>query len=166
MDTVDFCQQLSAQLPANLPIFKAESIALEAPSASYSLDRANYRLVVSLEEDEPSESRLIDWQSWVDAVLAQPEIWLEHITKSGKLQSINVRDRLFALTLAPKESLSTIPMPFSGIAAVAPVVMQFQGVCRNDGTLLRPEHVIKMLERPAQRSLRLLHVHRDCLVLS
>jgi uncharacterized protein (DUF2344 family) len=98
--------------------------------------------------------------------LAQAEIWFEHTTKSGKLQSINLRDRLFALTLASEESLSSIPMPFSGIAAVMPVIVQFQGICRNDGTLLRPEHVIKMLEGSAQRSIRLLHVHRDGLVLS
>lgn len=166
MDIADFCQRLSAQLPANLPVFRAQEILLEAPSASHSLDRASYRLVVGLSENDQPQPTHADWLRWIDEVLNQSEFWVEHTTKSGKLQSINVRDRLFFMALA-SEPLDTIPMPFAaGIMAVSPTVIQFQGICRNDGTLLRPDHVIKMLEAIAQRSLRLFHIHRDELVLS
>jgi hypothetical protein len=44
-------------------------------------------------------------------------------------------------------------------------VLRYVGSCRNDGSGLRPEQVVVMLEHVAQADFQLLHIHRSGLVL-
>lgn len=157
----EFRAQLAAQLPPNLPIYDAEVVDVQAPAATQSLAQAEYGIMIGLvpptaelttDSDtflpEPTDS---DWQHWVDALLASQEIWVEHTTKSGKVQSINLRDRLFDLKL---ESVSPL------------ITLRYIGSCRNDGTLLRPEQMLQMLELVSGQPLQLLTTHRERLILA
>jgi uncharacterized protein (DUF2344 family) len=45
------------------------------------------------------------------------------------------------------------------------VSLRYVGGCHNDGTQLRPEQVLYMLEQVSQQELELLHIHRQRLIL-
>lgn len=161
IEVTEFRNRLAAQLPPNLPIYQAETVAIQAPAATQSLTQAEYVItigVVTPTEEQPNhlvnfkpEPSQQDWQDWVDALLTSESIWVEHTTKSGKVQSINLRDRLFALKLE-----SVVPQ----------VTLRYIGSCRNDGTLLRPEQVVQMLEQVSGQAWQLLKTHRERLILT
>jgi uncharacterized protein (DUF2344 family) len=92
------------------------------------------------------------WQDWVEQILTSEAIWWEKTTKSGKKKQVNLRDRLFELELDKSHGDE--------------VVLRYVGSCRNDGTLLRPEYLVWMLEQVAQRELQLSHAHRQRLILA
>ncbi|MBD2021467.1 DUF2344 domain-containing protein, partial [Leptolyngbya sp. FACHB-36] len=147
MDVDRFRAELVAQLPVDLPIYAVEPVEVTAPSATQLLHQAEYVITVGAEAEVP----LSQWQTWVDAILAADAIWLEQRTKSGKTQTINLRDRLVAL------SLDSTP---------SQIALRYIGSCRNDGTLLRPDHVVTMLEHVANQEFHLLRTHRDHLILA
>ena len=45
-------------------------------------------------------------------------------------------------------------------------VLRYVGSCRNDGTLLRPEHLVYMLEQVTGLEFQLLHAHRLRMMLN
>jgi radical SAM-linked protein len=156
MELATFQAKLAAQLPAEIPIYHVESVPVNAPAATQLLDQAEYVMTVGVAGDEsPSVAlpSLQAWQVWVDSIQTADAIWFEHTTKSGKAQTINLRDRLFHLTI-------------DAINDEASIALRYIGSHRNDGTLLRPDHVIYMLEQASGQALQLLHVHRDRLVLA
>jgi len=146
MAVAEFQQKLVAQLPNEIPIYKVETVDLNAPSATQLLERAEYRITVGLGEPQPVD--LDQWHAWIQAIEASDTIQLEQVTKSGKQQVINLRDRLFELELVDTD----------------PITLRYVGSCRNDGTLLRPEHLIYMLEQVANQEFQLLHIHRTQLI--
>ena len=102
MDLEDFRHQLVRQLPSNIPLYQVQEIDLSSPAANQSMVAAEYLLTISTSE-------LIDaqiWQNWIESILARREILSEHRTKSGKQQIINLRDRLFELSLVKLENSS------------------------------------------------------------
>jgi len=148
MDVAQFQQKLVAQLPVEIPVYQAEDIDLSSPAATQLLEQAEYSVTVGLAADPlPNAAQ---WQIWIDDIKAREVILWEHQTKSRKVQVINLRDRLFELELVQAE-----PTP----------VLRYIGSCRNDGTLLRPEHLINMLEQVAHQEFQLLHTHRQQLIL-
>ncbi|MDX2213629.1 MAG: TIGR03960 family B12-binding radical SAM protein [Oculatellaceae cyanobacterium bins.114] len=166
MDVAEFQAKLSAQLPAEMPVYRVEAIAVDAPSATQLLDRADYHIVLSpvLESESEIAPSDADWQTWIDAVQAMDVIEWEQTSKSGKKRIVNLRDRLFCLEClnpdqTPEELLSLTTLTASL------VTLHYRGSCRNDGTLLRPEHVIYMLEQVSQRQFQLRHSHRHQLIL-
>jgi radical SAM family uncharacterized protein/radical SAM-linked protein len=140
MDESSFQERLAAQLPADIPIYEVEEIELKAPSATQSLVKAEYLLDVAVDGE-------IDWENSLAAILASSEIWQEQTSKSGKVKQVNLRERLFELELAEAQKI------------------RYVGSCRNDGTMLRPEQVIFMLEQASGEQLHLLHSHRSRLIL-
>jgi radical SAM family uncharacterized protein/radical SAM-linked protein len=180
MNLEDFQVALSAQLPADLPIYSIEAVDITTPSATQLLERAEYTLLVGVVAntliDSPPSPEV--WQGWIEKVLAEPDFWLEQTTKSGKVQRVNLRDRLFTLQLTPPDadqstancpSLSSSPSPTPNPQSPIPnpaISLRYTGSCRNDGTLLRPDHVVKMLEHVSGQELQLLHVHRENLLLA
>jgi radical SAM family uncharacterized protein/radical SAM-linked protein len=144
-----FQEKLAAQLPPDVPIYQVEQVEVNTPAAAQLLEKAEYPIVVETEKIESSQ-----WQNWIEAVQAKDEIWFEQTTKSGKVQSINLRDRLFDLALV-ETSNDTFNAKICYI-----------GSCRNDGTMLRPDQVIYMLEQVAQQEIRLLQIHRSQLLLA
>lgn len=149
MDVEEFRVKLAAQLPMNIPVHDVVEVNPQSPAATQILEKAEYQLTLDAAEGQVLSEQ---WQSWVENVLSQDELWFEHTTKSGKVQRLNGRDRLFDLQL-----IETI---------ADQAVIQYLGSCRNDGTLLRPEQVMTFLEQVAQQELRLLKIHRTQLILA
>ncbi|NEQ95424.1 MAG: TIGR03960 family B12-binding radical SAM protein [Cyanothece sp. SIO2G6] len=183
MDIAEFQQRLMEQLPPELPLCHADAIALSEPSATQCLAKAEYLLWIGVGEPSVAESDKADlethWQQWIDQMLAATDLWVEKTTKSGKQQWINMRDRLFELELLDPQTLSmhnwtrflpqSVRQPgnFSEKAVLMPTsaVIRYIGSCRNDGSLLRPNHLLTLLEAIAQQPLQLMHVHRCQLLL-
>jgi radical SAM family uncharacterized protein/radical SAM-linked protein len=157
IDVAEFRAKLAAQLPADIPIYQIEPIAPSAPAATQLLQRAEYLLTVQHVQPETTPEL---WKTWIAAVLDRQEIWQAQTTKSGKQQRINLRDRLFELELveANPGNRPHTPPPTSHFH------LRYIGSCRNDGTLLRPDQVIYMLEQVAGQDLHLLRVHRNRLL--
>ena len=113
-----------------------------------------------MQDSSPLEDTSIEqWQDWVDRVKASEAIWWEQITKSRKKIQVNLRDRLFELEVnePPKRQEQ---------GKDSPVVLRYIGSCRNDGTLLRVEHLVYMLEQVTGLEFQLLHAHRSKLMLN
>ncbi len=155
MDAATFQQKLSAVMPADLPIYKVEILDLKAPSANQLLTTAEYLLTIAaVDEITP-----ITWETWIDAIKATPEFWWEHTSKSGKTQLVNLRDRLLELEIVT----SANKKPYYPESATT---LRYLGSCRNDGTTLRPEQILFMLEQTTGREFQLLHIHRQQLILA
>lgn len=174
MDVDDFQQRLSAQLPANIPIYRTEAIALDTPAATRLLEKAEYYLLLALATPAeantnaltPLANDLEQWQTWIDTTNAAQEIYAEQRTKSGKVHQVNLRDRLFHLALIDPFQINLqnfFPLVKLNADTVA---IQYIGSCHNDGTLLRPTQVVTMLEQVAQSPMQLLHTHRQQLLLN
>jgi len=155
MDVAAFQEKLIAVMPADIPIYKVEMLDLKAPSANQLLANAEYLLTIAVVDDITP----ITWLTWIDMIKNTPEIWWEHTTKSGKTQLVNLRDRLLELelftTAKDKECHGETT-----------TTLRYLGSCRNDGTTLRPEQILFMLEQTTGREFQLLHIHRQQLVLA
>ncbi|ALF55690.1 nitrogen fixation protein NifB [Nostoc piscinale CENA21] len=149
--TEAFQAKLAEELPSDIPIYCVAEIDLKSPSANQALAAAEYLITVAV----ASETTAAQWQAWIDALLAREEINLEQTTKSGKTQIVNLRDRLFELSL----------VKINNSAADFTTILRYLGSCRNDGVSLRPEQVLSMLEVVANQEFQLLQIHRNQLVL-
>ena len=150
IDVAAFQQQLVAQLPENIPVYRVEEIDLKAMAATRLLERAEYLIKVASATDAAPEQ----WKNWIEAIKARDAIWSEQTTKSGQVQQVNLRDRLFELDLVD-ENLSFDES----------VMLCYIGNCRNDGSQLRPDHLIFMLQQVAEQDFHLVHIHRLQLLL-
>ena len=164
MDMVEFKQRLQVQLSDTLPIYDVQVVDIKAPSATKALEQADYLLAITA----PDGNYSLDWQSWIDQILAAEEILDTHTTKSGKVKQINLRERLQSL-----EIVNSLPgnLPDSVIhklKTTGDILIRYVGSCRNDGNMLRPEQLTRMLERqlPEGQTLLLGHVHRQQLIMA
>ena len=148
MDVEQFKAQLAEKMPEDMPIYQVEAVDLKAPAATQILAKAEYWLTVAAMET----TCIQQWQDWVNKVKSSQEILWEKTTKSGKKTQVNLLHRLFELEV--KE-----------VVKDNSIVLRYVGSCRNDGTLLRPEHLVYMLEQVAGMELQLLHSHRQQLIL-
>jgi radical SAM-linked protein len=153
LELADFQQRLRAVLPADIPIYQVKEIDIKAPSATKLLDQAEYSITVEIEQ----AVSLTQWQQWIDQIWQATEILLAKKTKSGKPVTLNLREHLFFLTLAS-------PMKEGESQAIA--TLGYRGSCRNDGTLLQPDHLIYMLNKVAEQEFELLHTHRQKMILN
>ncbi len=154
IDVETFQKDLSSSLPAGVPIYDVVQLDMKSKSASQVLETAEYLIDVS----SYKEATLSEWQDWIDALKANEEIWIQHKTKKGKIKNVNLRERLFELEL-----VETVKAEDSQNHAVR---LRYVGACRNDGTLLRPEHIPVMLGFVTKTEFELLHIHRSKLVLA
>ncbi|MGJ3247801.1 MAG: TIGR03960 family B12-binding radical SAM protein [Elainellaceae cyanobacterium] len=169
LDPTEFRKRLSAQLPDDIPIYRVEEVEVSSPSATKLLDRAEYLMTVCpASPTDPSadlRSSFVstdDWHAWVDAVMRAEVIEQDHTTKSGKTRTVNLRDRLFDLVVLPGINVGAVAQSH---ASANQATLRYVGSCRNDGTLLRPNQVVYMLEQLAQQELQLLRIHRNRLIL-
>ncbi|MGI2902421.1 TIGR03960 family B12-binding radical SAM protein [Tolypothrix sp. VBCCA 56010] len=146
-----FRQQLADALPTDIPIYNVEELDLKASAATQLLEAAEYLITVAALEEMPSAK----WQESIDTIKTTDEIWYEQKTKSGKTHVINLRDRLFDIELLETKTQ----------LAESTGILRYVGSCRNDGTLLRPEQILFMLEQVANVEFQLLHIHRNRLIL-
>jgi radical SAM family uncharacterized protein/radical SAM-linked protein len=145
MEIEEFRARLTAQLPAEIPIYSIEEVDAQQPAAAVLLQKAEYRIEVASDIETY-------WTALIDQVLAKSEIWLEQTTKSGKTYPLNLRDRLFELHL-----IESSPQK---------ATLRYIGSCQNDGTLLRPEQMVTILEQVSEQELHLLTIHRTQLFLA
>ena len=145
MDLETFKQQLRAQLPADLPVYQVEEIPLNAPAATRLLEKAEYLLTFNSEGIDCQQ-----WQNWIEAIKQATVMEREKTTKSGKKVTINLREQLYELELKTVDKQA---------------VLCYVGSCRNDGTLLQPDHIVEMLERVSGQEISLLNFHRQRLIL-
>ncbi|MGB3787995.1 MAG: TIGR03960 family B12-binding radical SAM protein [Phormidesmis sp.] len=175
----EFRERLQAQLPAEVPLHGVEEVSLQLPSATKSLDRAEYLLAISIEAtdnsmglEETLERGTEDWQIWVSQVLLAEEIMQTKTTKSGKVKQVNLRSHLYDLATVDSGSLTSVtgtPIAESvqrKLATTGQATIRYVGSCRNDGTLLRPKEIITMLESVSGQTLVLGHIHRVQLILN
>ncbi|MCC5638067.1 TIGR03960 family B12-binding radical SAM protein [Nostoc sp. CHAB 5844] len=151
VDMDSFQAKLAEQLPTDIPVYRVAEIDLKSPSANQALAAAEYLITVAVH----NEAIPAQWQDWIDAILAKDEINVEQITKSGKTQIVNLRDRLFELAIVEAHNST----------AESTAIVRYLGSCRNDGVSLRPEQILSMLEVVANREFQLLQIHRNQLVL-
>ena len=176
IDVESFRSKLAAKLPENIPIYKVEPIDLKAPSASQLLEAAEYVITVadagSLARDgelglENSAAVSVadeaNWEDWVKTIAQTKAFWRVHTTKSGKTQNVNLRDRLHKLELVERKSESSTRA--SGRTSEGIAILRYTGTCRSDGNLLKPEHIVFMLEQVSQQEIQLLQVERSQLIL-
>ncbi|MBO3460611.1 TIGR03960 family B12-binding radical SAM protein [Aetokthonos hydrillicola Thurmond2011] len=154
LDAESFRQQLSGVLPQDIPIYSVEALDLKAPACAQALKAAEYLITVASVE----QATLAQWQGWVDTIKIKNEIWWERTTKSGNTQLINLRDRLFELEFLKLQTSQEQPEESAAI-------LRYMGVYRQDGTMLRPEQILFMLEQVASTEFHLRHIHRNRLVL-
>jgi radical SAM family uncharacterized protein/radical SAM-linked protein len=146
-----FQEQLVREMPTDIPVYDVAEIDLKAKAASQLLEAAEYLMTfAAIEQASPAQ-----WQNWIDTIKAKDELWYEQITKSGKSQLINLRDRLLELELVETRNST----------AESISVIRYVGSYRQDGCLLRPEQIVFMLEAVANVEFQLLHIHRDRLIL-
>ncbi len=145
LEVEEFRRQLAEKLPPDLPIYDVEEVDLKAPSANKLLRQAEYIIDVSTEDHAA-------WSDWIDRVNSSTEILWEKRTKSGKLRQINLRDRLHDLSIIEINNNTA--------------KIRFCGSCTNDGSILKPEHFIIMLEQVSGQNIELLHAHRQQLILA
>ena len=171
IDVADFRQKLAATLPENIPVYRVEPIDLKAPSANQLLEAAEYLITVAVAGGLPENGELdrqnsatacvatvANWEDWVETIVQTEAFWRVHTTKSGKTQDINLRDRLHKLELVEPKSVASHNS--EGTA-----VLRYTGSCRSDGNLLKPEHLVFMLEQVSQHQMQLLKVQRSQLIL-
>jgi radical SAM family uncharacterized protein/radical SAM-linked protein len=152
MDEAEFQSKLAAQLPTDIPIYRVESVDLKQPAASALITKADYLITVSSASETPPQ-----WENWIAAVLAGQEIIQDKKSKSGKNTQINLRERLYELELEPTPS----PSEEGSMSRE----LRYVGSCANDGTLLRPEQMVFMLEQVSGVELQLVKVVRSGLIL-
>ncbi|BAU42946.1 TIGR03960 family B12-binding radical SAM protein [Leptolyngbya sp. O-77] len=165
IDPAEFVERLAAQLPPEIPLYGVEAIAPDGPTATQQLDQAEYTLAIALSDEAAPPLSPQQPAQWVESILAASELWYDQTTKSGNVQKINLRDRLSRLSLISADALPDAIA--AALAAVDPdraIALRYVGSYRNDGTLLRPEHVVYLLEQASQQPLQLLHSHRDRLI--
>lgn len=127
VDCEEFRRLLGAELNADLPLYSVIEVPLTDPMATQTLALADYRLQVL------AAPAVTGWEQWVEQILATEDIPYEQTTKSGQVRTINLRERLYSLKVesaTPQEA-----------------TLYYQGSCRNDGTLLKPEQVVAMVSR-------------------
>ncbi len=152
LDLDEFRARLSAQLPADIPIYQVAEVDVKSLAATRLLVKSEYLVTISTREEDKINPDT--WQKWIAKILNSQGISWEKTTKSGKVQQVNLRDRLFAL------SLESVDENNSNTA-----ILRFTGSCLNDGTKLSPENLIYMLETVANKEFQILHIHRQQLIL-
>ncbi|MEG4108383.1 TIGR03960 family B12-binding radical SAM protein [Microcoleus sp. S13_C5] len=176
IDVESFREKLAAKLPENIPIYKVESIDLKAPSANQLLEAAEYVITVTSAGSLTENGELgrenaapvsvapdANWEAWVKTIVETEAFWRVHTTKSGKTQDVNLRDRLHKLELVEQKLDSSTSA--SGGTPEGRAVLRYTGSCRSDGNLLKPEHIVFMLEQVSQQEIQLLQVERSQLIL-
>lgn len=170
MEPEAFRAAIAAQLPPDLPVYRVETIPLEAGAATKLLERAEYIVILDAEtalEGESTDSATPpDWSHWMQSVLSATSLMITQTNKSGKSKAVNLRDRLEQLTLLTPDDPLLPPSLQSTLNSPHRAALFYLGSCRNDGTLLRPEHLAMMIEQVALRPIALHHAHRCRLLLA
>ena len=171
-------EQLQAQFPPDVPIYAVESVAPDSPPVTEAVQTAQFRVQLAIvpsssspdSPDSDGEASL-GWQpdpaivqTWITELLARSSVEVELTSKSGNAHLVNLRERLHRLEWVgfSDRHLAT-QQPLEMPLGLPSILLDYEGSYRNDGNLLRPEHLVMMLEKIAQNTgldLQLIHAHR------
>lgn len=145
LDPEEFFQKLQVELSPELPLYRVEEIPLKAPAADRLIQRASYVLTLKSVTaiDKP---KLL---GSIEHILNTPDIPFEQISKSGKVQMVNLRARLEKLQL--RSSISETE-----------VEIFYQGWCTLEQNL-KPQQVLWLFQQFFCPELCLVHTHRQAL---
>ncbi|MEM9770195.1 MAG: TIGR03936 family radical SAM-associated protein, partial [Cyanobacteria bacterium P01_D01_bin.73] len=164
--------RLTTELPKTLPLYSVEAIDVKGKAASQVLESAIYEIEVAIapETEAIADDEVPDlvvaetpkvtigtWQNWIDQVLAADSWEWEKLTKKKKKKVVDIRPWLLDLAIINDED--------SG-ENVEAISLKFTGLCRNDGTVLRPELIRWLLEKVSGQQLTLKRIHRELLMLN
>ncbi len=159
IEETEFKQKLAAALPETLPIYQVQIVNIKSQPLSVLAEKAAYQLWIKSENYATPEQ----WQAWIQDILNSDNILLEKKTKSGKTRSLNLREQLFKLEVVTTPEITPVSWISNPDEAI---VISYVGGFKNDGTQLRPEQIIYMLEKVSQKSFELLHIHRQMIDIS
>jgi radical SAM-linked protein len=146
----EFQERFKAELDADLPIYAIEEVPVHAPSLDAMLEVAEYTLTCAF--ITPKDRNAADIMDLLEGasycVLAATSIQMPKVSKSGRNQMLELRDRLFAINVInPDPELPKI---------------HFMGSCKPDSNL-KPEYVVYMMNKylAEEDEIKLVKVHRE-----
>ena len=148
----EFEQRFSAELDADLPIYAINEIEVHSPSLDSVLEVAEYTLTLAF--ITPSDRHAADIMDLLEGasycVLAAASIQMPKVSKSGRNQMLELRDRIFTINVInPDPELPKV---------------HFMGSCKSDSNL-KPEYVVYMLNKylAEEDEVKLVKVHREAM---
>jgi radical SAM family uncharacterized protein/radical SAM-linked protein len=148
----EFQQRFMAELDTDLPIYAIEEVPVHAPSLDAMLEVAEYTLTCAF--ITPKERHVADIMDLLEGAgycaLAATSIQMPKVSKSGRHQMLELRDRIFAINVINPDS------EFPKI--------HFMGSCKPDSNL-KPEYVIYMMNKylAEEDEIKLVKVHREAM---
>jgi radical SAM-linked protein len=141
----DVLAKLQAELPPELPLYRITEIPLTAPAAERSIQSASY--ILTIQAPLPVDQEQL--QRSIEQILNTPHIPYEQISKSGKVQLVNLRERLESLELRSCQGHRG--------------EIFYQGSCTLEHNL-KPQQVLWLLQQFYHPDLALAHTHRQALI--
>jgi len=146
----DFKQRFSAELDDDLPIYAIEEVEVHSPSLDSILEVAEYTLTLAfITHKERNAADIMDLLEGAGyCVLAATSIQMPKVSKSGRNQMLELRDRIFAINVTNPD------LEFPKI--------HFMGSCKPDSNL-KPEYVVYMVNKylAEEDEVKLVKVHRE-----
>ena len=128
----EFEQRFSAELDADLPIYAIAEVPVHSPSFDSILEVAEYTLTLAF--ITPRDRHVADIMDMLEGasycVIAATSIQMSKVSKSGRNQMLELRDRLFTITVINPDANSP--------------QIHFMGSCKSDSNL-KPEYVVYMI---------------------
>ncbi len=148
----EFEQRFSAELDADLPIYGINEIEVHSPSLDSVLEVAEYTLTLAFitasDRHAADIMDLLEGASY--CVLAATSIQMPKVSKSGRNQMLELRDRIFTIdVINPDPEFPKV---------------HFMGSCKSDSNL-KPEYVVYMLNKylAEEDEVKLVKVHREAM---
>ena len=148
----EFEQRFSAELDADLPIYAIAEVPVHSPSFDSILEVAEYTLTLAF--ITPRDRHVADIMDLLEGasycVIAATSIQMSKVSKSGRNQMLELRDRLFTITVINPDANSP--------------QIHFMGSCKSDSNL-KPEYVVYMINKylAEEDEVKLVKVHREAM---
>ena len=148
----EFQQRFSAELDADLPIYAIAEVPVHSPSFDSILEVAEYTLTLAF--ITPRDRHVADIMDLLEGasycVIAATSIQMSKVSKSGRNQMLELRDRLFTITVINPDANSP--------------QIHFMGSCKSDSNL-KPEYVVYMMNKylAEEDEVKLVKVHREAM---
>ena len=148
----EFQQRFSAELDADLPIYAIAEVPVHSPSFDSILEVAEYTLTLAF--ITPRDRHVADIMDMLEGasycVIAATSIQMSKVSKSGRNQMLELRDRLFTITVINPDANSP--------------QIHFMGSCKSDSNL-KPEYVVYMMNKylAEEDEVKLVKVHREAM---
>ena len=148
----EFEQRFSAELDADLPIYAIAEVPVHSPSFDSILEVAEYTLTLAF--ITPRDRHVADIMDLLEGasycVIAATSIQMSKVSKSGRNQMLELRDRLFTITVINPDANSP--------------QIHFMGSCKSDSNL-KPEYVVYMMNKylAEEDEVKLVKVHREAM---